>query len=93
LWMGNRGFMLLSVLVSVYFSDWVSHGPGCDRFYKLYTDTDGMQCRHLLIKSKCLIILLDFTACSGLSVYIRVRICLLHDKATCPAMEGGKGWQ
>jgi hypothetical protein len=83
--MGNRGSMLLSELVSVGFSDWVSHGPGCDKLLstfsvtKLYTVTDATHCWYLLMKSKCLMIQLDFAVRWGLSVRIRARICLLHE--------------
>jgi hypothetical protein len=55
--MGNRGSMLLSELVSVFFSDWVSHGPGCDKLLstfsvmKLYAVTDAIHCWYLLTLS------------------------------------------
>ena len=90
-WMGNRGSMLLSELVSVYFSGWVSHGPGCDKLLssfsvtKLYTVTDTIHCWYFLMKSRCLMIQLDFTVRWGLSVHIRARICLLYEQTTCTA--------
>jgi len=90
-WMGNKGSMLLSELVSVYFSEWVSHGPGCDKLLssfsvtKLCTVTDAIHCWYLLIKSKCLMIQLDFTVRWGLFVHIGARICLLHEQTTCTA--------
>jgi hypothetical protein len=59
--------MLLKELVSVYFSDWVSHGPGCDKLLcsfsvtKLCTVTDAIHGCYLLMKSRCLMIQLDLT--------------------------------